>query len=105
MKKILTITGISVFVLFCAFSAFRTDATEEPSPDTDLQRAMELRAKAMRGHCARIGTKISQCYSGDHSVCSKMQESVVWFTNEYGEAPEVACLAKDSPFGFGVVRR
>ncbi len=61
------------------------------------QRALEAKIKAMEASCETIGKKISSCYSGNRTLCSQVQESIAWFSNEYGQYPELAC-STDNPF-------
>jgi len=95
--KILT---IAPFALVLPLLFMLVTGHAEPTADDLARQARELRIQAMKGHCSIIGQKIAQCYAGDRKVCDSMQESLAWFTSEYGQTPELACQSED-PLTFG----
>jgi hypothetical protein len=87
------IIGLVPVVALFAFFVFRQPA----SADELLRKAREQKLKAMHESCEVIGEKLSSCYGGNREDCKSLQESNAWFTNEYGQYPELACTT-DDPF-------
>ena len=95
------IIGIVIFCLmFLAIVTNFGKSNAEEDADSIRRQALELREKARRADCKKIAMRIVACYeSGD---CSKMHDSIAWFTNEYGESPELSCPSRHTTlFGEG----
>jgi hypothetical protein len=78
-------------VLFATALVFMHGLVQPASADEMLRQAREAKVKAMHASCETIGKKVSTCYSGDHDICGSLQESIAWFSKEYGQYPELAC--------------
>jgi len=99
LAKVLTVAPFVLVGFAILLLAFGT-LNAEPTADEIARQARELRIKAMKGHCGIIGAKVAECYAGDKKTCSSLQESIAWFTSEYGQTPEIACTV-DDPLRFG----
>lgn len=101
LKRGLTAAVVLVPLVILLVAVTSARGSAEPTAVDLNQQAKELRMKARRKDCETIATRITACYAGDRGACNKMTDSFAWFANEYGETPEVACPAEDSPFGAG----
>jgi len=101
--KIIGLAAIVFVLLYLFIGAIqKANTSDNPTADELLNQAYQMRTKARRAHCLRLGEKISTCYAtGDKDLCSKMQDSIAWFTREYAETPELACSSQDDPLAVG----
>lgn len=97
-KTKITIGILGFFVLCLLVGTFHIGHS---SADELKRVAYEARQKQRRADCVTIASRFPACYSGDETACQKNRESNTYFTNEYGETPELACPQKDLPFGAG----
>jgi hypothetical protein len=91
MKYIINKYTASSFLALLCLIILSSAFANEPSPEELLRQANEIRLQAMKGHCEKVGNRIAACYT-DKSECDKMHNSIAWFTSEYGESPEIACV-------------
>ena len=91
---LIAICFLLVITLFGSSSSAQVDA------DSELEQAKLLLVKAMKTHCKTIGQRTLDCYSGNADECTNVMKSIEWFTNQYGDSPEVACVTQ-TPYFLG----
>lgn len=104
LAKALTMAPLVLIATMLLIFGFGVVFANNDSPEEAMRQAREFRLKALKGHCRIIGEKVSKCYSGDKTACDALQNSISWFSGEYGQTPELACSI-DDPLGFGVGRQ
>ena len=92
--------GGAIIVCLCLFLLISHYAPE--SAQAAAIRAAKARQEAMQAGCERISERVAACWTQDKKQCKELEESKAWFSNEFGEYPELACPNARDPLTFGV---